>query len=481
VAPVAIPLVSRKKRGSHNSVVSVAETDLAYFGSRAFRDVVKLIGESLPPSRVGRPRRYALPLLVAAHYLHQDETAESALQALQLKRAEVITAISRSCGWSDGLAADSPIPSVQALKRFLAKIRHCSEDIASAVHEVAREDAVEKAKILGLPDNSEGSLLLPNKAACLIADGSFWSAASSHLPKSTFVDKQTGEIRNRRVDPDAHYHSPYDEKNTRSREKTSEADEKYAGPGYKFVVSLLSSNTFSNERIVLDVLPLLKQVDDRNSEPDLLFKSASWIKKELPEIDGLIYDKAIRGVNVNRVWELGYTPIIPLFENKKPVLMRRMKRGKVQFDVYADGSPALQTAPGVFRKIKPLSLKFRRHKRDAKLVPYGRYMITAEIDCDPRLHGHVFDIRLDKSASGVPLGEYLRAVDPTSHEFLELYHARPEIESLFNNMKGTAQERRRRCRHYGYRLNWLDRINQMLRRNQMALMNFQKRSGLSPG
>lgn len=185
MAPVAIPLVSRKKRGSHNSVVSVAETDLAYFGSRAFRDVVKLIGESLPPSRVGRPRRYALPLLVAAHYLHQDETAESALQALQLKRAEVITAISRSCGWSDGLAADSPIPSVQALKRFLAKIRHCSEDIASAVHEVAREDAVEKAKILGLPDNSEGSLLLPNKAACLIADGSFWSAASSHLPKST--------------------------------------------------------------------------------------------------------------------------------------------------------------------------------------------------------------------------------------------------------------------------------------------------------
>ncbi len=70
---------------------------------------------------------------------------------------------------------------------------------------------------------------------------------------------------------------------------------------------------------------------------------------------------------------------------------------------------------------------------------------------------------------------------PTSSEFLELCHARPEIESLFNNMKGTAQERRRRCRHYGYRLNWLDRINQMLRRNQMALMNFQKRGGLSPG
>jgi hypothetical protein len=61
------------------------------------------------------------------------------------------------------------------------------------------------------------------------------------------------------------------------------------------------------------------------------------------------------------------------------------------------------------------------------------------------------------------------------------FHIRPDIESLFNNMKGTAQERRRRCRHYGYTLNWLDRINQMLRRNQMALMNFQKRNGLSPG
>jgi len=40
-------------------------------------------------------------------------------------------------------------------------------------------------------------------------------------------------------------------------EKKSEIDEKYAGPGYKFVVSLLSSNTYSNERIILDVLPLL--------------------------------------------------------------------------------------------------------------------------------------------------------------------------------------------------------------------------------
>lgn len=88
-------------------------------------------------------------------------------------------------------------------------------------------------------------------------------------------------------------------------------------------------------------------------------------------------------------------------------LFKAEKRRKVQFDVYADGSPALQPAPGVFRKIKPLSLRFCRHKRDEKLVPYGRYMITAEIDCDPRLHGYVFDIRLDKSASGVPLGEYL--------------------------------------------------------------------------
>jgi hypothetical protein len=423
-----------------------------------------------------------LPLLVAAYYLHQDETAGEALRALELRKAEVISAISRSCGWSDGLASDSQIPSIQALKRFLGRIRNCSEDIASSAHQIARADAVEKATMLGLPDRSRGSQILPNKAASLISDGSFWSAASSHTPSSTFVDKQTGEIRNRRVDLDAHYHNSHrEETGNREGEKRSEIDEKYAGPGYKFVVSLLSSNTYSNERIILDVLPLLKRVDDQNSEPDLLLKSASWIKRELPDINGLIYDKAIRGVNVNRIWELGYNPIIPLFENKKPVLMRRMKRGKVQFDIYADGSPAIQTAPGIFRKLKPMSLKFRQHKRDEKLIPYGRYVITKDIDCDPRLHGYTFDIRLDRSASGVPLGEYLRAIDPTSSEFLDLYHARPEIESLFNNMKGTAQERRRRCRHYGYTLNWLDRINQMLRRNQMALMNFQKRNGLSPG
>ena len=93
----------------------------------------------------------------------------------------------------------------------------------------------------------------------------------------------------------------------------------------------------------------------------------------------------------------------------------------------------------------------------------------------------VHHLRLDRSASEVPLGEYCRVIDPTKSEFLELHHARPEIELLFNNMKGTAQERRRRCRHCVYALNWLDRINQMLRRNQMALMNFEKRNGLSPG
>lgn len=139
-----------------------------------------------------------------------------------------------------------------------------------------RELAVAQAKEIGLMDpDGPGSITHPHLSRMLHADGKVLAPLFKGKPGDVRVDRETGEIRQVRVESDAALHFEGDGE---------------AAWGTKFVLVAARSEV---GRIVLDV----EHVPDAGGEARVAMNCFSRLAPLVPGAQGVIYDTALRGVH----------------------------------------------------------------------------------------------------------------------------------------------------------------------------------------
>lgn len=364
----------RKKTRGRSPQNTKHEILLDLIDSEWFPLIVKDLAEKYPESHTGRPRSHSTPvlalmyLLIAEYGYQEAKNYLSSGNAWKTYRGKLIQCFDSF----DGLTLNCTIPSKTACARFKSIV---SPQFGESLQTIFRAHAYSCAVANGLGVN-HGTLLNPSQSACLYGDGTTIKPVSARQRDETWTNKRTGEIRKRRIDPDAGYAI------------TGGGEIVY---GHQFAFVGASNDDYAKESIILAVAQIIKGDKERASETTVGIHEVFRLKTEIPGFDALIWDKALRGTTVNRIWEMGLQPIIPVydkknFQTKEQYICVKTING-IKVPIYAvDGAFQIKTHDGYFPfKIKKLERKIR--KKNGTYRWHGTYEISSEIPCDFRLHG----------------------------------------------------------------------------------------------
>ena len=163
--------------------------------------------------------------------------------------------------------------------------------ILAAIGDRHRKLASDQARELGLMDpNGPGSWTHPDLTRMLHADGKVITPLFRYKPGDPRVDKTTGEIFQRRAETDAHLHFQGDGE---------------TAWGIKYVL-VATRSTDVHGRIIVDVEWVPKAGGEANTAMDCFTR----LTPQLPGMQGVIYDTALRGVHHQTLLrDLGLLPV----------------------------------------------------------------------------------------------------------------------------------------------------------------------------
>ena len=343
----------------------------------------------------------------------------------------------------------------------------------SRFHAIARLAAIETAARCGIGFGT-GALLEPAINNTIISDGTVLAATSKYTPGTTAWCETHQMFHDRRADPDATYNT------------TGGGDKVY---GNKFVITSATTGN-PNEIFILDTAPVSK-TKGADSEIAALFASLPTILDRLPGMQGLVYDKALRGRDVTKVHDLGLHPIVPVYDKtgkttevvhidqhtfKLPNGTRR------SFEVFATAGHAMirGIAAGDDHWIPLHATKITHHPNaDGTPRAYTHYRIPTGSACQPSWWGATCEIRMNPSgADGVNRGEHLRALAPDDERYPDIYNRRQMAESLNSWVK--AHLPGRRARSYGQDNQHVDLLFIGIARNTLSALHHRDRNAQAP-
>lgn len=183
-------------------------------------------------------------------------------------------------------------------------------EILERLMQVHRKMSSEQAVGMGLADpDGPGSWTHPHLTRMLYADGKVVTPLFKAQAGETKVDKQTGEIRVLRHEPDAGLHF----------EGTGET-----AYGTKFVMVAVRSGE-ERGRMILD----LDWVPKPGAEASVAMDCFTRVAPLVPGAQGVIYDTALRGVHHQRLLrELGLMPVNKVTAAEKGSKQPRRGEGK---------------------------------------------------------------------------------------------------------------------------------------------------------
>ena len=319
-----------------------------------------------------------------------------------------------------------------------------------------------------------GSLLEPAINNTLIADGTVLAAASKYAPNTKVWCVTHNMFHDRRSDPDATYNT------------IGGGAKVY---GNKFVITSVTTGNPS-EVIMLDSSPVSK-TKGIDSETAALFSSLPDILEELPGMQGLVYDKALRGRDVTKVYDFGLHPIVPVYDKTGKATevvhidqhaFKLTNGSKKTFDVFAKAGHAMirGVAAGDDHWIPLEATKITQHPNaSGPARVYTHYRIPAGSACHPAWWGATCEIRMNPtSGDGVDRGEHLRALPPDDDRYPDIYNRRQRSESVNSWIK--AQLPGRRARTYGQDNQHIDLLFLGIVRNVMSALHYRDRIANAP-
>lgn len=293
-----------------------------------------------------------------------------------------------------------------------------------------RSIAADQARQIGLmqPDGP-GTWTHPHLSRMMYADGKVVTPLFKAKPGDARVDKQTGEVRPLRCEPDAGLHY----------EGTGEM-----AFGTKFVI-VAARTEDSGERIILDS----EWVPDAGGEAAVAMKCFGRLAPLVPGAQGVLYDTALRGVHHQELLrDFGLVPINKVSaasSGKAGKGPRRRTEKSVHIEdkriELEDGSSttvhlyARGGAVGIGELTETGDLEFVELKRvrtrrtqdlNGKFRWYNYYALPgSQKTVVVRLHGNDEDRRRRLNRT-----ENVRPVAPTDPDFKKLHKRRNDAESI---------------------------------------------------
>ncbi len=156
---------------------------------------------------------------------------------------------------------------------------------------------------IGLMDlDGPGSVTHPDLSRTVYGDGRVITPLYRAKPGDTRVDKRTGELVQRRFEPDASMHFE------------AGTQEAY---GTKF---FLAETRSDDGRVILDVR--FVPAKGAGGEAGVATESFETLAALAPGIQAIVYDMALRGTHIDRLLKAGLLPVV-----KVPAARRKRRRG----------------------------------------------------------------------------------------------------------------------------------------------------------
>lgn len=331
--------------------------------------------------------------------------------------------------------------------------------IAASVRERSRSLALSMG--LGAAD-APGSLSRPNRERVAYGDVTVMTPRAKRLHKdATDVDPTTGEIRVRRHDPDAALHT---------------TGGGAVVPGLPFAFTHVRGSQ-RNEQVILAIDPVKP---GGQPEGHLAVDQYLEAATDLPGLVGYAYDRALRGVHLDRLLKAGHIGFVGTHRadgkpsDKYHGIETHHTGGGAQRDVeihLVGGAPHIRTYDVDGNELlQPLRRK-RLNKRINRAA--GTYRMFAEYEVEDsvgRPNGYV-RLRLDQTSqdqiTGYNRPEHLRAFPETDSIFTALQKPlRASAESA--NRTIDDQHPRERLHHYGFEKSHLSMLAWQAYRNGQA-------------
>lgn len=338
----------------------------------------------------------------------------------------------------EGLAPGSRAPTRSGFDRWARSLSVADRKAFSAQFSKVM---AELALAMGMFDPNRHDLTHPIVADQLLGDGSHLTAMFNAMGGEMQVDPVTGEMFEKRHDPDAQ----------KQIHRSEEEIDVVASAGVHH--GLIHGTTgHVNENVVLAAYHVPK--GQGNSEMELGLAQVEALRRLLPGASGVMWDKAMRGTHIDRLYQWGLQgharvsdapgggPKEKLIE--VAVITKGTQRvgnlplvalgGAAHVRVVLDGDPHLvRLIPRQTRRLKNRSTRSRRY----------RWHKEYEVPDDPRIparfrNGHL-RVRLDTSAGdkdrGLNRAEALRPVAQGDADWDEVGGQRSRAESMFSLLK----------------------------------------------
>jgi hypothetical protein len=198
------------------------------------------------------------------------------------------------------------------------------------------------------------------------------------------------------------------------------------------------------------------------------------------------YDAAIRGKDVERIWQLGLHPLINVHDKtgkkteKIPLGQYKLKNNKRSIKVTAwQGAACITGADGRLIKLDAASIYEVPLKKGRSVKAI--YRIPDGPNCNTEFWGDEFRVPMTSVAgSDLCRAEHLRPLAPKRQKWMSLYGRRNSAESLNSLITGGLLKKERARSNEPSRV-WLDALRLVYRKNHRAYMVYCQRRGIDPG
>jgi hypothetical protein len=350
--------------------------------------------------------------------------------------------------------------------------RYCiDEDTLQDLATLAMEAACEQAQRMGqVVESAGGSLTHPSPQRIGSGDGTVLKLRYGAVPGSRQLNSRTGELEVIRHDPDADDYTTGDGRFVR---------------GHKFVL-FESRNGYEDERVLLGVE--YQPNKHPGGEAAVAIALIRRVRPLVPGMQGVAWDKALRGKHIEELYELGLQPIIKVaLEEGGKSKSRRIGPHRVsgcsdaKVEVYARaGAVGIQVPVGgenVFVKCTPVRRMLR--KRRGGTCWYNVYEIPNKAPVPLRLRRGRVTVRLNGQSKDDPFdltrSEIIRPIAETDREWKALYAPRPGSEATNSWFK--ARLPNGRCPAVGAPRTRFEMLSMQLFANLRALIAFERRTG----
>jgi hypothetical protein len=430
-----------------------------------FAQFASIVAQSMPESRTGRPRVHA-PETVAFMIVLCMAMNSQAEADHYLRYGNNWNSYRRLLATS---FPDEPLLRPGAPAPTRSVVRHIKHRLGEAegakLASIMKSSALLYAAEMGIGVN-HGTMLTPSANAGMFGDGVVIRPMTKYKRGDRGLNRRTGEWQQRRFDPDATYYTDGTGKRVYGNE----------------FVQMSARTEAANEVITFGIDPLRKGGSE--TEASIALNLIRTVKKGLPGMAMVHYDKALRGASVEEVWNMQMMPVIGVYDKTgrttEQIPLEIVTINGIQVQLVArHGAVSIKGLDGEFIPLTPTKLIYVPNASGSYRV-YCDYTVPEGANCDVRLWGgRALQVRLNShKKSAYVLGEHVRAHAPGSTSWHHLYGNRSLAESVNSWLKKRLGHGSR-ARSMNQTHQWIDLMIILMLRNDQSLALYKRRTQMA--